>query len=646
MQESPSAESPAPDSAPDVGRAAPAAGERWTPRLAFGVAWGALAAALLCVPFLPTHDGAQHVFAAWYESHVDAPWAYFEPYVVPNPDRITSMGFDAWFRPLEPLVGWATATQLALLLIASLWVGGWWVLARHASGRRLHPLALGVAITGLPWMLYMGFFNFLAGLAWTGWALTATCRIVDTEGRARIAWVAGLSALMALVALFHSFAACVIGLCVAVGALSEAFARRSITLPLWFAPTALPVAAWVFLTLAGVTELQVDVVSHPALTRLSMAGATILPGIAAAGWTGIAALLPGLTLIVAGLVAGLVPLRSRVRPAFKAWGLLGAAFLLLHTLAPFDLESWQVFAPRWGLPGLALAWIACSAALAEQRASAPSWAWALGVAIVIFFVGRLALDHRALWQECGAPYRAAELEPNGEPIAIVPIAGCAEGRAHRFPLVRFASNSDVIAALEHRRFPDVYVNDRATKAFLSTDATIANVSDNAALHYGALRERGDVFGAPGDQDRAWLELNAYLASEVATRDAMFVLGPPAFTAEVAARGFSVEPLAEDLALLRFTGCRARVPDGPSAQSMRGAVAFFPSERRFPVAFESAGDALFARVPCGPIELELWVDDDADGVVGATERACREASGAALLRRMIPPDAAVDVGCAW
>ena len=189
---------------------------------ALALSWVAVAVALLCVPFLPTHDGPQHVFAAWYENHFDADWAYFETYLTPNPERITSMGFDAWFRPLELLVGWQLATQLALLATATVWLGGWWVLARRFAASSWHPLLLVVSLTALPWALYMGFFNFLAGLAWLGWALSATCAIVDAQGRARVFWVAALTGVMTLACIFHSFAACLIGLCVAVGALAEA----------------------------------------------------------------------------------------------------------------------------------------------------------------------------------------------------------------------------------------------------------------------------------------------------------------------------------------------------------------------------------------------------------------------------------------
>ena len=612
---------------------------------ALALSWVAVAVALLCVPFLPTHDGPQHVFAAWYENHFDADWAYFETYLTPNPERITSMGFDAWFRPLELLVGWQLATQLALLATATVWLGGWWVLARRFAASSWHPLILVVSLTALPWALYMGFFNFLAGLAWLGWALSATCAIIDAQGRARVLWVAALTGVMTLACIFHSFAACLIGLCVAVGALAEAASRRSLTLPLWFGPTAAPVAVWVYLTLTRVTELQFEVETHTALTRLSMAGATLLPGVASAHLSGLATMVPGLLLIAGGIVAGCLSFGSNLRPALKAWGALGVLFLLIHTLAPFDLASWHVFAPRWGLPGFAMALVAGSAALAERREGpAPAWVWALGLAIVLVPLGRLALDHRALWEECGAPYRDAPLEPNHDPITILTLEACDAGRAHRFPIVRFESNADVISAIANHRMPDVYAMDRATKAFRATPARVGSVSDTAAMSYSVHTPRGDIFGPPAEQDRGWLEMNAYLATEAGRRDASFVLGPAEQTAEIAARGFAAQPLREDLAILRFEGCKLRVP-GANATT-RVAMSFFPDERRLPAELVPTQSGPLATVPCGPVELLIWDDADEDGRPTERERACVEQSGDAELRRMINPGTLVDVGCVW
>lgn len=608
----------------------------------------AVALALLVVPYLPTHDGPQHIYAAWFLNHAGGAAAPLSAWLTPNAERVTSMGFDLAFRPLEAVVGWKLATQLTLAVTAVLWLGGWFRLIAAATDGRGHPLAYLVAPTALPWMLYMGYFNYLAGLAAFGWALWLTRGVLTQDGRARWLRLGALTALMAVTSVAHSFAASLIGLFVAFGVVAHAALRRQPAAVLWFALPALPVLALVVSTLGGVANLDEAMRTMPIAQRVALAAGTLAPGALGGGALAVPT---GALWLLLGAAGGVFAAARAPEPVLRGWGAAAALAVLVHTFAPFDIPGWQAFGPRWGVPGVAAGIALAAITLAQQPP--PQRAVRLGLAALAFvLVARSALDHHAVWTECGAPYAEAYAQPGvadvipaGGTLGGLTLTACAADLAPRYPLTRFNANAEIPTAIAAVALPDVYTGYAAVHAFSVTERPRpATVSDWAALDYGAFEDRGTLAGPPNQQPRAWLEVNAYLASSAARRDATLTTGPIEAVQELSSRGFRVTP-AGDIAVLTFEGCLARLQPPPPAPVTVHA-AFFPDDTLLPMAAAPTNAPPgVIRTPCGPASLQVWHDANANGELDTGEPHCAGDDGTALGRRLVPAGG-VDLPCVW
>lgn len=610
----------------------------------------AVAVSLLAVPYLPTHDGPQHVFAAWFLNHVDGAAAPLSAWLLPNGSRVTSMGFDLWFRPLEAIAGWRAGTQLALAASAVLWLGGWFALIAAATERRGHPIAWLLVPTALPWMLYMGYFNYLAGLAVFGWALWLTRGVLIVEGSARWVRLGALTVVMAFASVAHSFAASLAGLFIASGVIHDAVLRRAPQRILWFALPALPVFALVLGTLGGVANLDEAMRTMPTAQRLTLAAGTLVPsGVAGGALAGPT----GALWLALGAGGALYAAARGPEPVLRGWGLAAALAVAVHTVAPFDIPGWQAFAPRWGVPGVAAGVSLLAICLARREHATPALGiWAATALVAVSLVVRAGLDHETVWSECGEPYTSAhevagvaEAIPAGGTLGSLTLMPCGASLADRYPLTRFNANAEMPTAMDAAALPDVYTGYAAVHAFAVTDQRRpATISDWAGLDYGGFDERGSLNGPPNQQPRAWLEVNGYLASAAARRDATLTTGPVEAVQEIASRGFQVVP-AGDIAVLRFEGCLARLqPPPPTPVTVH--AAFFPDDTLLPMrAAPDGAPPGVVRTPCGPTELLIWHDVDANGVRDELEPYCAGDDGTSRGRRMVPPGG-VDLPCVW
>lgn len=171
-----------------------------------------LAVAVAYVPYLPTHDGPQHIFTVHAANHLDAPetgWSdWFDPH-----RPVSNYGFSAVFTPLDLWLPWMTATRASLALMVVLWASGALCLARAVHPGR-EALGLALAAAALQWPLYMGFFSFYVSSACGLYVLAFA---VSTgrgarAGRARRELLLGV--LLLAQALLHLVPAIFTGLCV------------------------------------------------------------------------------------------------------------------------------------------------------------------------------------------------------------------------------------------------------------------------------------------------------------------------------------------------------------------------------------------------------------------------------------------------
>jgi hypothetical protein len=163
---------------------------------------------LWVIPYLPTNDGPEWVFATHVENHYADPGtpygAAFEPAL-----QYASRGFAIVYDPLEAWLGWQRGLQAALSVIVCVVGWGFVALVRAIDPRRLALGFLGFPLA-LSWSLYMGFWSFVVA---TGFGLF-TLALAVQMGRPTWRGRAALAGLLLLVAISHVFGAVLAGLAV------------------------------------------------------------------------------------------------------------------------------------------------------------------------------------------------------------------------------------------------------------------------------------------------------------------------------------------------------------------------------------------------------------------------------------------------
>jgi hypothetical protein len=168
------------------------------------------AAAAAWPPYLPTHDGPQHVFGIHAANHLDAAERGWDRWLRPNLAP-TNHGFGVIFGPLDAALPWPLALRAALAAMTLLWLASAWVFAGavHPERRWLGVLLGGAAFQ---WPLYMGFFSFYVATAFGLLVLALAFARSHWDVRQRV-W---LAALLFVQAALHVVAAVFTGALVAL----------------------------------------------------------------------------------------------------------------------------------------------------------------------------------------------------------------------------------------------------------------------------------------------------------------------------------------------------------------------------------------------------------------------------------------------
>jgi hypothetical protein len=350
-----------------------------------------LVLAVWSVPYIPTHDGPQHVMSGHIENHYADPGAIYPRHLSPAP-QFAARGFAFLFVPLESLLGWQDALRTVLSIIVLL--GAWGFTAVVVS---LNPQRRWTALAGfagaIPWAFYMGFFSFVLGIA-LGMFLIAFC--VARDPTKRITWVGTTFGLLVL-SVVHLSSALVTTVVVGVILVSRTPHKRVATL-LRMLLVALPVWCVLGLSLLGFSTLR-DVPAsgawswEPLSSWLHQVPHFVVPG---PMWRGVVAIL---VLLLAWASFFVRRHRGEDRPAERGILIVSVLLFVGGCLSPLHVPGWQFVSARFiwlgALLGVTLLGPIASLGAGWARALLP--ASALLTAAYLWTTGTL---HRRLSAGC------------------------------------------------------------------------------------------------------------------------------------------------------------------------------------------------------------------------------------------------------
>jgi hypothetical protein len=519
----------------------------------------AVAAAVAGVPYLPTHDGPQHVYTIHAAARLDDPATGWGRWFEAN-TPVTNHGFAAVFAPLDAWLPWQTALRAALALIAVAWVGGAYALSRALHPARGWPgIALGAG--ALQWSLYMGFFSFLVATATGLWVLAFACARTSREAP-RAGW---LAALLFLQALLHVMAAalfgCVLAALVWLRGGRDAPARTLARIAAIGAPAAgVMVAAMLVQRFAGDTSGSDPTAASawiwPPLWTL---GKCFLGGPAWRAW-------PLTALALAAPVLALAERGGSARAEDRALRIAGLVLLGAGAAAPLHLPSWEFFSVRFVPLGVCAAVV--SLPLERIEAARARAAIAAGLAgFALAATGWAFAYHRALAADAAAALAglSADIRRDGPRLAIV-LDPAQERRrwlsaADPMPWhVPLANLGKLYATEQGGYVPDAFAIDPSVHAVL--------VRDDAREHLPAAadpRHALELADPSRAGDPAFREAVASHLAAFGTRYRDVILyGRPADVDHLVWLGYTPEWRSGGLAIARFEGCplALRFPETP------------------------------------------------------------------------------------
>jgi MFS family permease len=308
-----------------------------------------LVLSLWVVPYLPTNDGPESVFAVHMENHYSDPGTVYREYFAPAL-QFAGRGFTLLFGPIEDIWGWRVGLRIALSVIVLVEAWGAALLI-HVHRNERAPLSFLAFPFALAWQLYMGFFAFAltSGLALF---LVSFVRWAPRIGRGTEVAVALLLLLLGVSHVFAGLLAAVLIVAVLVardspdrGRLLALGSAALVCIPLL---CLLGSALWVARQAASGVAFSHGLVLRSLSESLATLPPTLLPG---PRWR---ALVVALVAVVSLLLSAMNAAKRRSEPVDVAFIGLAALFLALSVFSPLHLPGWQCFAQRFAFLGLTL----------------------------------------------------------------------------------------------------------------------------------------------------------------------------------------------------------------------------------------------------------------------------------------------------
>jgi hypothetical protein len=594
--------------------------------MALAASAGLLAWTQWSVPYLPTHDGPEHIVAGTIENHFHDPGTIYAKVFEPA-SQWAGRGFALVFRPLERWLGWRDATRAAHVISLLLGASAFARLAVGLEPRRrwVALLAFGIA----PWSLYMGFFSYTLSMS-MGLALVAALVGRKVEGwLPRTAVTAGLLSLAHL----HIVPALLTSALVA----TVLVARRP---PAERWPEAAragamvaPVFALVPITLqtlgAVPTQLVNDPLYQPLAERLHTLVHLAVPG---PTWRGISLL----ALSCLGVATALRRVGRAEAPRDELGIALGAlGFLGLGLIAPLHLPGWQYFGPRLLFPGLllGLALVPLERLTLRTRLGA---AVTLSAAALALAVGTQSL-HQRLFEGCYDALAGLDLplRRTRTSVALSLDSACGVPYAPAWSEVPYLLPHDhmghLYAAQHGGAFSPMFVGSPAQHAFLPRQmegdevVPVERRPSDRALDDPALRQT----------------VLTYFAAHAATLESFLLFGATEADKQlVRSRGFATRFERGGFLMAEFQGCPVTLTIAPAgvAGTLHVNHGMWPVqaavfERHLPARAEETVRLDLPLIGCG----EVWARVVFEGADGAP-RICRSSApnGTLLLRADAKP----------
>lgn len=591
-----------------------------------------LAGSLWVVPYLPTNDGAEWVFASHIENHYADPESPYPLQYVPAL-QFAARGFTVLLDPFEAWLGWQHGLQAALTVTVLFAAWGFVALVYAVDARRAALAFLGFPLA-LSWEFYMGFWAFVVGSALGLFILAIAVRLREATWRGR----ALLAGLLFVQAVAHVFTAVLAG--AALLALALARAPRGAR----FAETAR--VALMGLPAAGILVASV-------LAGGTAASVTFMDGFGRLAWRDVLSVLPQtfapgpfargvVVLLFVAAAAALAIARAR-RPdtsaTDRAFGLVAAIFLGAAVVAPRDVPGWQFFSERFVPMGAALAIVALP--VEDLRGRVARWASpsVFGAsALFLFFTYPFHKRFASLTADAvaglSAPvHRSLEQLPIVLTIAEDPSFDSLHADV---PMVQPLMHMGALyAAVQGGLIPFVFSSSPATYPFVNRrDTILRQPGPDLSLYWTALAsgrfQRDRRFRHAFEDERT---------VDGASYEGIVLLGAhPDDVALWVRRGYAVDWMNRSVLVAHFEGCDADVAipasvaqPAPSFDVRVGGHAFL-SDKRVPGRRGDDGLVHFelARTPCGDVSVRARRGDGAEGALCAN--ADREGWMEAVLSR--------------
>jgi hypothetical protein len=322
--------------------------EGWFYAVALVVLSVLLVGTMWVVPYLPTNDGPEWVFATHVENHYSDPGTPYAAAYVPTL-QFASRGLSVVYGPFEAWLGWERGLQAALSLVVLGTAWGFFALARA-----LHPDRRAIGLLGFPlalsWSVYMGFWSFAIATGLGFFILALAVRLRDPTWKGRVV----LAVLLLVQAVAHVFGAVLVGGALVALGMARAPRGRRVRELGCLALTGAP-AAGVLLACVLVSGDLVHAAVASGTKWLPWRNAVaVIPGTIAPG-PHARALAITFAVVAAAVVAAIRACRRETDAADRGLGTLAVVLLLTGVFAPFQVPGWQAFSERFIPLGVALA---------------------------------------------------------------------------------------------------------------------------------------------------------------------------------------------------------------------------------------------------------------------------------------------------
>jgi hypothetical protein len=391
------------------------------PLAGFVVLSALLVGSFFVVPYLPTNDGPQWVFATHMENHYGDPGTIYSSYYVPAP-QFASRGFTLLYGPFEAWLGWQRGLQVTLGLMALLAAWGFVALVMALQPRRWALGFIGFPLS-LSWGLYMGFWAYVAAGGFGLFVLAFAVR--DRE--ATVSRRAVLSALLTLQAAAHIFSAVVTGLVLLVLVVVGAPRGKRLVEVAKLVPVGLPAMAILVATsLVSDATRKLEVAQGVQFTALremlALLPQSVAPGSLAR------ALVVTVGIVAAAAVAGRRAWSRDADSADRALGAVAIVLLLAGAFGPITIPGWQFFSQRFLPLGAALA---CAVVPFEVLGAGRKLAVTCLFALSVVYVGLAYPLHRRLASTCSDAIAGLFADLHRTRIQLPVTLNPAEGRVQR-----------------------------------------------------------------------------------------------------------------------------------------------------------------------------------------------------------------------